>query len=80
MRATSMNHCTIAIGSVTHAMKGQDILTRNHIPSRIIRLKAGETKHGCGYGLSIDCMQIAMAEQLLNAGGVVYGETIGGYE
>ena len=76
MRAISMNKCVIAVGSVTQAMKGQDVLSHRGIRTGIVKLKAGQTRHGCAYGIEVDCIYMAAAMRILDLAGVPYTEAV----
>lgn len=43
----------IVIGSITYAMKGQELLTRNGIRSSVERIYRNMGGRGCGYGLLV---------------------------
>jgi len=46
--------CFAAIGSMTQAMKAQNILTSISIPSTVIKSESS-SRRGCIYGLSFPC-------------------------
>lgn len=48
--------CTLEVGSVTQAMKIQELLSRHAIPSKIIKTDSS-SRRGCVYGLSYTCSQ-----------------------
>ena len=48
--------CTLEVGSVTQAMKIQELLSRYAIPSKIIKTDSS-SRRGCVYGLSYTCSQ-----------------------
>lgn len=48
--------CTLEVGSVTQAMKAQDLLSRYAIPSQIIKTDSS-SRRGCVYALSYACSQ-----------------------
>ena len=51
----NFNECFAEIGSVTQAMKAQDILAVAAIPSKVI--KSRSSRHGCIYAVSYSCFQ-----------------------
>ncbi len=61
----SANTCTTEIGSVTQAMKSQEILAKYAIPTRIIKTESH--RRGCIYALSYPCSQKANVERLLSS-------------
>lgn len=63
-------NCVAGIGSVTYAMKAQEILTNANIQSNVIRLRPEETKRGCAYGIRIDCAEFKRAIILLRNSGI----------
>ncbi len=66
----------IAVSSVTYAMKGADLLAKNKIKRRIVKLKPDETKRGCMYGISVSSDDTENAVRILRAGAVDYSEII----
>ena len=60
-----MNICTIVTGSITSAMKAQKVLTGSAIQSIVVKLDSSTTKHGCTYGLEINCNQLSNARTVL---------------
>lgn len=66
----------IAVSSVTYAMKGADLLAKNKIKRRIVKLKPDETKRGCMYGISVSFDDTENAARILRAGAVDYSEII----
>lgn len=57
-----------AVGSVTNAMRGRDLLSQNGLRAYIGRDTSGE-KQGCGYTLTVTGDQ-ERAAQLLAAAGI----------
>lgn len=60
-----MNICTIVTGSITSAMKAQKALNASAIQSTVVKLDSKITKHGCAYGLEINCAQQSNARLVL---------------
>ena len=48
--------CTLEVGSVTQAMKAQELLSRYAIPSNITKTDSS-SRRGCVYALSFSCSQ-----------------------
>ena len=48
--------CTLEVGSVTQAMKLQELLSRYAIPSKITKTDSS-SRRGCVYALSYACSQ-----------------------
>lgn len=71
-----MNKCTIAVSSITYAMKGSNLLTANGISSHITKLPPAATRRGCAYGIETDCRTIQKALNLLSKNGVSYSEVV----
>lgn len=68
--------CTVAVGTMTFAFKGQHLLGENGIASQIVRLHPSQTRHGCAYGIGLDCRELKRAILLLTEGGIRYSEVI----
>lgn len=66
----------IAVSSVTYAMKGAELLAKNKIKRRVVKLKPDKTKRGCTYGISVSAYDTESAVRILRAGGVGYSEII----
>lgn len=62
---------TISVSSVTYAMKGAELLARNGIKRRIIKVK--NSKNGCQYGISVDKPNADRAQLLLLQSGIPNG-------
>lgn len=58
----------VAVGSVTNAMRGKEILQKNGITAYVGRVSPDQAT-GCGYTLTVSG-DIARAEQLLTAAGI----------
>lgn len=57
----------LVVGSVTHAMRGKEILYSHGIKAYVQRVRASRS-YGCGYGLLIKAEVSAAAEILSRAG------------
>ena len=62
--------CTVAIGSVTDAMKAERILSRAAIPSDVVKVDKTRKKSGCIYGVSFACSQDSNVRSLLTAASI----------
>jgi len=71
-----MNECIIAISSMTYAIKGENVLKKNNIPTKIVKLSSNMTKKGCAYGLKIDCIHSTIARWVLENNGIPAGELV----
>ncbi len=71
-----MKICTIAISSVTHAIRGEKALSANNIKCRIAKLQPNKTKKGCAYGLEINCKQLSDALHALEKYSIPYSEIV----
>ena len=49
--------CTLAVGSVTQAMKARDALATAAIPSTVMKLDTSSLRRGCVYGIAFSCQQ-----------------------
>lgn len=50
--------CTASIGSLTHAMKGQKLLSGIGIVGKIVKLESEKTRRGCAYGIEFPCAEL----------------------
>ncbi len=69
--------CVAGIGSVTYAMKAQEILSASGIQAEVIRLRPEQTKRGCAYGISLCCGEFRRALSLLRGAGIQANELQG---
>ncbi|MBE6739667.1 MAG: DUF3343 domain-containing protein [Ruminococcaceae bacterium] len=46
-----MKRYVVATGTVTHAIKGREILKKRGIAAETERMKYGTENYGCGYGI-----------------------------
>ena len=65
----SSGACTLEIGSVTQAMKAQELLSRYAIPSKIIKTDSS-SRRGCVYALSYACSQSNNVNAILSNAGL----------
>ena len=61
--------CTLEMGSVTQAMKAQELLSGYAIPSKIIKTDSS-SRRGCVYALSFACSQKNNVNTLLSGANV----------
>ncbi len=62
-----MERCVITSKSLTSALKAKDILADSAVYANIIKIDPSYSKHGCSYGLEIDCRNKRNAEKMLSA-------------
>ena len=70
MKAMGDSKCRIALGSITHAMKAEELLNARMIPARVVREENKQLSRGCGYGVSVDCRHSTAAEKKLRDAGL----------
>ena len=68
--------CIIAVGSMTFALKGQKLFGQNNIVSSVTHLAPSMTRHGCAYGIVLDCRYTKNSVALLSENGIRYSEVI----
>jgi hypothetical protein len=61
---------------MTHAMKAKSTLYEHGIYAEIIKLEPKMTKRGCAYGISFDCINLALVEDALNSRKIKYSEIL----
>lgn len=61
-------HVTLAVGSVTNAMRGRDLLAQNGIPAQVGRARPNDV-NGCGYTLVV-AGDAERARRLLTGAGI----------
>ena len=57
----------IVTGTVTHAIRGRDILRKNGFEASVERNSKGLGRFGCGYGIVIKKGNISEATEILNS-------------
>jgi hypothetical protein len=65
----------IVIGSITYAMKGQNLLTHRGIRSSVERIYRSTGSHGCGYGLYVP-NRTDEAERILRQAGIPISDRV----
>ena len=73
-----MSKKIIAVSSVTYAMKGAELLSKNKIKRRVSKLSPSKTKKGCAYGIFVGVDDIEDAVRILKLGGINYSEITDG--
>ena len=63
------NNCSVAIGSMTQAMKAQKALSVVSIPSTVIKVDSQRSR-GCSYGLTFSCLQSDNVKRVLSSVGI----------
>lgn len=76
-----MNKKGIKVGSVTHAMKGRDLLQKNGYKAYLTRNPHPETDEGCGYVIYVNnidnrCFQILRRAGIKVTGTVDLGDVL----
>lgn len=70
--------CTASVGSLTHAMKGQKLLSDAGILTKIVKLDAKKTRRGCAYGIEFSCAELKNARSVLGASHLPVSEYFSG--
>ena len=65
-----MSQPMIVVSSITYAMRGQKILEKQGIPSRMERNVKAMNKYGCGYGLRVNAGSEERAKVILLRSGI----------
>ena len=59
--------CIAELGSLTTAMKAQEVLASAAIPSVVEKIEASSSRRGCSYGIRLSCQQTNNARSVLGA-------------
>lgn len=62
--------CTVSIGSITYAAKGQRALANASIRAEIVKVERGRSGSGCIYGLEFACSQLKNVRTVLDIAGI----------
>jgi len=62
--------CTVALHSLTYAMRAKEILQLNGIGTRVIRLMPGQSPNGCAFGIEVFCNVAVRASAILTGHGI----------
>ncbi len=49
--------CSVALGSLSQAMRAQSILSAAAIPTELVKTQKSSSRRGCTYSLSFSCAQ-----------------------
>ena len=67
-----MDNTTIAVGSITYAVKARRLLARGGIKAKLIKIAPSEIAGGCSYGIVIASARFFDAVVILKENGVPY--------
>ena len=67
-----MTNCVLQIGSVTHAMRAQKLLSEMSVPSKVVKTKNDGRGRGCMYGVQTDLMYKNTAMRILADADISY--------
>ena len=67
-----MDNTTIAVGSITYAVKARRLLARGGIKAKLIKLSLSETAGGCAHGIVIASSRFFDAVVILKENGIPY--------
>ncbi len=73
-----MDKRILTIGSMTHSIKGQELLLRAGISARIIKLSPQSDKNGCSQGLEIYRSDLDASLHILSESGIRVTHVRGG--
>ncbi|MBQ1981645.1 MAG: hypothetical protein IIV80_03490 [Clostridia bacterium] len=62
--------CTAVIGSMTQALRAQNLLADAAIRSTVTKISSSETRGGCAYGVDYPCTQAANVRTVLESAGL----------
>ncbi len=63
------DHVILFVGSVTHAMRAQQLLRQAGIPCQLVRNRRDLERFGCGYGLVLT-QEADRAQRLIQEAGI----------
>lgn len=67
-----MKQCMITFRSVTPAQRGEGVLRRAGLDCALRRTPRRMEEQGCGYSLTLPCVQMSLAVELLRQQGISY--------
>ena len=67
-----MNTTTIAVGSVTYAIKVRKLLERSGIKTKLIKVDSSKSKSGCTYGIQVQTPLFYDVVSILKKNGINY--------
>lgn len=59
--------CTATVSSLTYAIKGQKLLAKEGIESRLVKPNAKKARRGCAFGIEFPCQELRHARSILTA-------------
>ena len=62
--------CTAVIGSMTLALKAQNVLAEAAIRASLTKVSSSETHNGCAYGVDFPCVQSGNVRTVLSRAGI----------
>ena len=62
--------CVAVIGSMTQAMRAQNVLAAAAIRTEVIKADSSKTGRGCAYGVSYSCLQDGNVRGVLQNAGI----------
>ncbi len=62
--------CTAVIGSMTQAMRAQDVLAAAAIRAQVTKISSSSTHNGCAYGVEVPCRQLKNVQNVLGNAGI----------
>ena len=68
-----MKGLIITTGSITHAIKGRDLLRKNGFKARISKRISGKNANGCAYEIYVDSNDYSIENLLLKSGIKIVG-------
>ena len=70
--------CTAVIGSMTQALRAQNLLADAAIRTTVTKISSSEARGGCAYGVDFPCTQMSNAQTVLNGAGIRVREFLRG--
>ncbi len=67
-----MTKCVFQIGSVTHAMKAQRVLSESSVPSKVVKTKNDGRGRGCIYGVETEMMYKNTSVRIFQQTGIAF--------
>ncbi len=78
MKVKTMDKRILTIGSLTHTIKGQELLLRTGISAQVRKLSPKNDTNGCSQGLEIYLSDLDHALHILNESGIRVTHVRGG--
>ena len=75
---TNYQECVAVIGSMTQAMRAQNVLATAAVRTRVVKADSFDTQLGCAYAIAFPCAQEIRVRRLLQAAGVRIDRFYGG--